>query len=43
LKSQKLDYLIMSPALQTALRTVGIERRGTYHPDLWQPCDTVTR
>jgi endonuclease/exonuclease/phosphatase family metal-dependent hydrolase len=41
LKSQKLDYLIMSPALQATLRAVGVERRGTYHPKLWEPFDTV--
>lgn len=43
LKSQKLDYLIMSPALRSKLRTVGIDRRGSYHPTLWDPFDTVTR
>lgn len=42
LKSQKLDYLILSPALQAALHAVGIERRGSYHPKLWEVFDTVT-
>lgn len=41
LKSQKLDYLIMSPALKDTLRTVGIDRRGSYHPKLWEAFDTV--
>ena len=37
----KIDYLIMSPALQTALKQTGIERRGSYHPNTWKPFDTV--
>lgn len=38
----KIDYLIMSPALKTKLQTTGIERRGSYHPRTWTPFDTVT-
>lgn len=42
LKSQKLDYLIMSPQLRAKLQGTGIERRGSYHPGTWKPFDTVT-
>lgn len=42
LPNNKLDYLIMSPALRSSLDHVEIERRGTYHPKLWKPFDTVT-
>lgn len=38
---KKIDYLIMSPALQGALQHTGIERRGSYHPNTWTPFDTV--
>ncbi len=37
----KIDYLIMSPALQATLQQTGIERRGSYHPNTWAPFDTV--
>jgi endonuclease/exonuclease/phosphatase family metal-dependent hydrolase len=40
---QKLDYLLMSPQLRTKLRDTGIERRGSYHPSVWTPFDTVTK
>lgn len=40
--SSKIDYLIMSPALLTKLKSVGIERRGSYHPQLWESFDGVT-
>jgi len=40
--ANKIDYLIMSPQLQAALEHTGIERRGSYHPHLWQAFDTVT-
>jgi len=43
LKSQKLDYLIMSEQLRTHLQDVGIERRGSYHPNLWEHFDTVDK
>ncbi len=42
LATNKLDYLIMSPALRGALTGAGIERRGSYHPNTWEPFDTVT-
>lgn len=42
LKSGKIDYLISSPQLWARVTTCGIERRGTYHPNLWPPFDTVT-
>jgi endonuclease/exonuclease/phosphatase family metal-dependent hydrolase len=42
LAGNKIDYLIMSPALQAKLLTTGIERRGSYHPRTWEPFDTVT-
>jgi endonuclease/exonuclease/phosphatase family metal-dependent hydrolase len=43
LPNHKIDYLIMSPQLQTKLRDTGIERRGSYHPRTWEPFDTVTK
>ncbi len=43
LANNKIDYLLMSPALRTKLITTGIERRGSYHPSIWQPFDTVTK
>jgi endonuclease/exonuclease/phosphatase family metal-dependent hydrolase len=38
----KIDYLIMSPNLQTKLRNTRIERQGSFHPHLWTVFDTVT-
>lgn len=38
----KIDYLIMSPELRGRLTNTGIERRGSYHPQTWEPFDTVT-
>lgn len=43
LAGNKIDYLIMSPALRERLRDTGIERRGSYHPRTWEPFDTVTK
>jgi endonuclease/exonuclease/phosphatase family metal-dependent hydrolase len=43
LVSGKIDYLICSPQLWNTVQTCGIERRGSYHPNLWKPFDTVTR
>ena len=43
LANNKIDYLIMSPMLKTQLLDVGIERRGSYHPNTWTPFDTVTK
>jgi len=42
LASGKFDYLFLSPSLWTGLGAVGIERRGTYHPQKWDCFDTVT-
>lgn len=42
LARNKIDYLILSPDLFGRLRTTGIERRGSYHPNTWAPFDTVT-
>jgi endonuclease/exonuclease/phosphatase family metal-dependent hydrolase len=39
--ANKIDYLIMSPALRDTLQTTGIERRGSFHPRTWEPFDTV--
>jgi endonuclease/exonuclease/phosphatase family metal-dependent hydrolase len=39
--NNKIDYLAMSPALAAALGAAGIERRGSYHPNTWEPFDTV--
>ena len=38
----KIDHLIMSPKLNAKLLNTGIERRGSYHPELWVSFDTVT-
>lgn len=38
----KVDYLLMSPALQNHLADTGIERRGSFHPTSWEPFDTLT-
>jgi len=43
LPSHKLDYLIMSPQLRAKLNDTGIERRGSFHPNTWEPFDTVTK
>lgn len=43
LAGNKIDYLIMSSALQSKLINTGIERKGSYHPTLWQVFDTVTK
>ena len=40
--ANKIDYLIMSPQLRSRLHNAGIERRGSYHPNSWEPFDTVT-
>jgi endonuclease/exonuclease/phosphatase family metal-dependent hydrolase len=42
LPNAKFDYLISSPALWATVQTCGIERRGSYHPGVWTPFDTVT-
>ncbi|MEO6012046.1 MAG: endonuclease/exonuclease/phosphatase family protein [Devosia sp.] len=42
LKSGKFDYLLMSPALRKKLKTTGIERRGSYHPNIWTAFPEVT-
>jgi endonuclease/exonuclease/phosphatase family metal-dependent hydrolase len=39
-KSNKLDYLFLSKALQQKVQTVAVERRG-YKSTKWQPFDTV--
>jgi endonuclease/exonuclease/phosphatase family metal-dependent hydrolase len=40
--ANKIDFLIMSKALHATLKTVGVERRGTYHPNLWPHFAQVT-
>lgn len=42
LKGNKIDYLIMSPKLREKLQDTGIERRGSYHPNTWDPFPSVT-
>ncbi|HYG81625.1 MAG TPA: endonuclease/exonuclease/phosphatase family protein [Pyrinomonadaceae bacterium] len=42
LKNNKIDYLIMSPQLRGRLTDAGVERRGSYHPTLWDVFPTVT-
>ncbi len=41
--ANKIDYLVMSPALRAGLTATGVERRGSYHPSLWKPFDSVTK
>lgn len=41
--AQKIDYLIMSPQMRDKLQNTGIERRGSYHPSIWEAFDTVTK
>jgi endonuclease/exonuclease/phosphatase family metal-dependent hydrolase len=41
LAAGKIDYLLSSPQLWAGVTASGIERRGSYHPNLWQPFDTV--
>lgn len=41
--AEKIDYLIMSPGLRAKLTNTSIERRGSFHPHLWQSFDTVTK
>jgi len=41
LARNKFDYLISAPELWAKVRHCGIERRGSYHPKLWTPFDTV--
>jgi predicted extracellular nuclease len=43
LKSGKFDYLIASPSLWNTVQGCGIERSGSYHPNLWPSFDTVTK
>jgi len=40
-KSQKLDYLFLSPALWPLVQAVGVERRGIYAPVAGNPYPTV--
>lgn len=40
--NNKIDYIIMSSALKDVLVDVGIERRGSYHPRLWQSFEGIT-
>jgi len=42
LPRDKIDYLVMSPALRGKLTTTGIERRGSYHPNTWEAFPEVT-
>ena len=42
-KTNKIDYLIMSPKLRARLTQTGIERRGSFHPNTWVPFDTVKK
>lgn len=42
LAGNKIDYLIMSPQLFSKIQSTGIERRGSYHPNIWESFDTVT-
>jgi endonuclease/exonuclease/phosphatase family metal-dependent hydrolase len=39
--ANKIDYLILSAGLRGKLVATGLERRGSYHPTLWAPFDTV--
>ncbi len=39
---EKIDYMISSTDLFARLTDTGIERRGTYHPELWESYPEVT-
>jgi endonuclease/exonuclease/phosphatase family metal-dependent hydrolase len=39
---QKLDYILLSPALWSQVKAVGVERRGIYAPRTFAHFDTVT-
>lgn len=40
--SQKIDYILLSPALWERVQAVGVERRGIYAPRSFPHFDTVT-
>jgi endonuclease/exonuclease/phosphatase family metal-dependent hydrolase len=40
--SQKIDYILLSPALWERVQAVGVERRGIYAPRTFPHFDTVT-
>jgi endonuclease/exonuclease/phosphatase family metal-dependent hydrolase len=40
--TQQIDYLLMSPAIVTAARAAGIERRGHFSPRTFKSFDTIT-
>lgn len=40
--TQQIEYLLMSPAMTTAARAAGIERRGYFAPRTFKSFDTVT-
>jgi len=40
--NQKLDYILLSPALWSKVKAVGVERRGIYAPRTFEHFDTVT-
>jgi endonuclease/exonuclease/phosphatase family metal-dependent hydrolase len=40
--ANKIDYLLMSPQLRARLVDCGIERRGTFAPNTWDPFPSVT-
>jgi endonuclease/exonuclease/phosphatase family metal-dependent hydrolase len=39
---QKIDYILLSPALWAKVLSVGTERRGIYAPRAGKPFETVT-
>jgi len=41
--SEKLDYLLLSPALAARVKRVDVERRGYYAPTKWKSFDNITR
>jgi len=42
-EKQKLDYLLLSPALSSRVAEVNVERRGFYAPTKWKSFDNINK
>jgi len=42
-ENQKLDYLLLSPALSSGVADVNVERRGFYAPKKWKSFDNINK
>ncbi|MCJ7443793.1 MAG: hypothetical protein MUO26_04565 [Methanotrichaceae archaeon] len=40
--NEKLDYLLLSPSLASAVVSVDVERRGFYAPTKWMSFENIT-